>query len=371
MFDFVLQYMIESEPEQDGVMVVMEIAPEKAQVISWYRSPLLSREFKALHERSDLKGFAQSLGHLGLLCLTGGTIVLGFGHISWLVLVPLIFLHGMIFAFMINAVHELGHGTVFKTKFWNEFFVRIYAFFGWINFEHFSLSHARHHRYTLHQPDDLEVVLPIKVIMIDILKQGIVNYKGPYYTIKETIRVARGKFSDCGWEKTILPESNAEGRCTVINWSRTVLIGHGLLLAIAIYFHLWMLPVVTTLAPFYGQWLFMLCNNTQHVGLQDDVPDFRLCCRTFTLNPVVQFFYWHMNYHIEHHMYAAVPCYNLGRLHRAIKSDLPACPHGIVATWKEICAIQAIQDKNPEYQHVAQVSNPCGVKQTGAVASIA
>jgi fatty acid desaturase len=89
--------------------------------------------------------------------------------------------------------------------------------------------------------------------------------------------------------------------------------------------------------------------------LQDDVPDFRLCCRTFTLNPVVQFLYWHMNYHIEHHMYAAVPCYRLGRLHRLIKHDLPPCPAGLLATWREIAAIQAIQEIDPEYQHVAPV----------------
>ena len=42
-------------------------------------------------------------------------------------------------------------------------------------------------------------------------------------------------------------------------------------------------------------------------------------------------------------MYAAVPCYNLGRLHRLIKHDLPPCPHGLAATWLEIAAIQKRQ----------------------------
>ena len=72
---------------------------------------------------------------------------------------------------------------------------------------------------------------------------------------------------------------------------------------------------------------------------------------------MVQFLYWHMNYHIEHHMYAAVPCYKLGRLHRLIKADLPPCPHGLIATWKEINAIQKIQETHPEYQHVALIPN--------------
>ncbi len=61
-------------------------------------------------------------------------------------------------------------------------------------------------------------------------------------------------------------------------------------------------------ARFYGLWRHWLCNNTRHIGLQDNVPDLRLCCRTIRLNPLVQFLYFHMNYHTEHHMYASVPC---------------------------------------------------------------
>ena len=66
-----------------------------------------------------------------------------------------------------------------------------------------------------------------------------------------------------------------------------------------------------------------------------EVPDFRLSTRTFyindpkrsALNPLswpfrlVRFWYWHMNFHIEHHMYAAVPCYNLEKLHNVRPSS--------------------------------------------------
>ena len=62
--------------------------------------------------------------------------------------------------------------------------------------------------------------------------------------------------------------------------------------------------------------------------LQDDVPDFCLCTRTVLLNPFVRFLYWHVNYHIEHHMYAAVLCSNLGKLHQAIKRDTPKPARG-------------------------------------------
>ena len=165
------------------------------------------------------------------------------------------------------------------------------------------------------------------------------------------IRIARGKFTG-EWELTLFPEGDPS-RQAPVNWARTVLAGHAFIIAFSIYFHLWLLPVLTTFTPAYGAWLFFLCNNTQHIGLQDDVPDFRLCCRTFTLDPFLELLYWHMNYHTEHHMYAAVPCYNLGRVHEAIKHDLPPCPSGLIATWRQISAIQKMQKQDPSYQYRA------------------
>jgi fatty acid desaturase len=105
----------------------------------------------------------------------------------------------------------------------------------------------------------------------------------------------------------------------------------------------------------FGKWLQSMCNSAQHVGLQDNVPDFRLSSRTIYLNPFVRFLYWHMNYHIEHHMYAAVPCYRLGKLHRRIKHDLPWCPNGLYKTWTHIAEIQRRQKENPDYQYVAEL----------------
>jgi fatty acid desaturase len=132
-------------------------------------------------------------------------------------------------------------------------------------------------------------------------------------------------------------------------------VGQALIVGVSLYLGLWLVPILVTLAPFYGGGLQYLCNKTQHVGLQDNVPDFRLCCRTIILNSFVRFLYWHMNYHTEHHMYAAVPCYNLGRLHEQVKSDLPHCPEGLLATWKEIVAILQKQKVDSKYQYVADL----------------
>jgi len=324
--------------------------------ICWYRTRLKPGELKDLHRRSDPKAFVQTVGYLAVLGTTIAASLYSAQRWPWWMTVMLIFLNGMGFAFLINGVHELGHGTVFKTKALNEFFVRVLSFFGWINFQMFQESHMRHHRYTLHPPDDLEVVLPVRVLLKSFLTQGFVNPVWFWNTLKTTCRIARGKFEG-EWEHALYDDNPEAGYAAII-WARTLLIGHTLIVFISLYFQWWLAPVLITLAPFYGQWLFLLCNSTQHIGLQDNVNDFRLCCRTFTLNPIVRFMYWQMNYHIEHHMYAAVPCYNLGKLHRAIKSDLPPCQHGLVATWKEIAAIQRKQEADPSYQYIPPIPKP-------------
>jgi fatty acid desaturase len=326
------------------------------RAITWYRTPMDSKTFKALHQKSDFLGWCQTLGYLGLLVFSSGTALYSVGRWPVGVVLLLVLLHGTFCAFLINAVHELGHNTVFKTKALNSFFVRVFSFFGWINFEMFNTSHTRHHRYTLHQPDDLEVTLPAKIILRQAMVYGIINARGIFGPMKSAYRVARPQFQG-EWELRLFPEGSPE-RKAAVNWARTLLVGHGLIILFSIGTHLWLLPILTTFNGFYGGWLQSLCNNTQHIGMQDDVPDFRLCCRTFTLNPFLQFLYWHMNYHIEHHMFAAVPCYRLGALHRAIKYDLPPCPDGLVKTWKEINAIQKIQETNPDYQYVAPLPNP-------------
>lgn len=318
--------------------------------ISWYRSPLPPGAMKQLHERSDGRAAVQTLGYLGILAVTATLAWTSLAWAAWWGTVLLVFLHGSVMAFLINGVHELGHGTVFKTKRWNNIFCHLLAFLGWINHEIFQSSHVRHHRYTLHPPDDLEVVLPIRFVVRDFLLHGLFSWNDCKVNVLGALRIARGSFRG-EWELTLFPPDQPERRTAAVRWARILLAGHATLIAIALATGLWMLPLLFTAGSLYGGWLFWLCNNTQHVGLCENVADFRLCARTFTLNPVVRFVYWQMNYHIEHHMYAAVPCYNLGRLHELVKGDLPPTPRGLIGVWKEIARILRMQEVDASFQY--------------------
>ena len=325
--------------------------------ITWYRSRLDREVLRSLNQRSDWKGMLQTLGHLGLLTLTGTGAFYAAGRLPLPVLLLILFLHGTVHAFLLNGFHELCHNSVFRTKFLNTFFLRIFSFLGPFNYVRFWASHSDHHKYTLHPPDDYEVMLPVKLTFSGFLKSAIVNPWGFYARWKLIVRLSFGKLE--GPEETVMfPKSDLEKRRELFNWARIQLVGHALIVGVSLYFGLWLVPILITLAPAYGGWLLYLCNTTQHVGLTDNVPDFRLCCRTITLNPLVRFLYWHMNFHIEHHMYAAVPCYNLGKLHKLIKHELPHCPVGLFETWKEIITILKKQKTDPEYQYVPELPMP-------------
>lgn len=341
--------------------------PKAPAVIDWYRSPLPPALFKQLHERSDFQAWLQTGGYLGIMAATGALTVWSWLHWSWWATGPLLFLHGMVMSFLPNGIHELGHNTVFRTKALNKFFLRVLAFLGWHQFIFFDASHQRHHRYTLHPPDDMEVVLPVKLMWRHFWQQGIVNFPALKWWLRMHVRYARGKFEG-EWELHCLPEEDRELRREVINWSRLVLIGHAAILAVSIHSGWWMVGVVISGGGWIGHWLFWLCNNAQHTGLTDNVPDFRLCCRTIYLNPVVSFLYWRMNYHTEHHMYAAVPCYNLKRLHEAIVHDMPPCPRGLVATWKHIDGVLRRQKVEPDYSYVAPLPSSAAPAPKSAVA---
>ncbi len=325
-----------------------------ARRIAWYRSPIDRRILGTLNQPSDLKGLLQTLGYLGLLTLTGTAAWYTVGRYPWPVTVAMVFLHGTFYAFLINGFHELCHRSVFRSRFLNAFFLRIFSFIGWYDQVGFWASHAEHHKYTLHPPDDLEVVLPQTLTLGGFLKYTIVNPRGVYDTLKRAIRLSLGRVEG-DWENALFPSSDPKERRRLFNWSRVLLVGHALLVGISIWRGQWIVPILITLGPFYGGWLQYLCNNTQHAGLSDNVPDFRLCCRSIVLNPFLRFLYWHMNFHTEHHMYAAVPCYNLGKLREAIKHDLPTPSNGLYAAWREIAAIQKKQEQDPTYQHAFEL----------------
>ncbi len=322
--------------------------------IDWYRVPVDKALLNELNQRSDLKASLQTLGHLGLLVLTGGLAIYGVGRWPWPVIVILVFTHSTFFHFLLNAFHELCHNTVFRTRALGDLALRAISLISLHHYVLFQESHRRHHRYTLHAPFDSEVVLPIRFELWPLLRSVFISWRSPSWILGEHWAFARGVIRN-PWHQILFSESKPELRRKLVSWSRLTLAAHAALLAgsvalaVAVHPRWLLLPLLTTFARCMGRWLNVLLNDTQHVGLSDNVPDFRLCARSIHVNPFLGFLYWQMQYHIEHHMYAAVPFYNLPRLNRAIRDQLPEPTRGLLATWRHIAAIQKRQKADPDY----------------------
>jgi fatty acid desaturase len=107
------------------------------------------------------------------------------------------------------------------------------------------------------------------------------------------------------------------------------------------YVLLWVVPAVTALQAILR--VRAICEHGAPSGYGSALQ----AARTTIASPVLRFvlFPHHVNYHIEHHLYPAVPQYNLARLHaeltqRGILSGAEVRSFG--ATWRRVFAPPAM-----------------------------
>ncbi len=326
--------------------------------IKWYRCPIDPTVLRELSKPSDLQGFKMALGHLGLWLLTGLLSFYFAIEQLWLGFLLMIFLHGTVGTFFSAPHHELCHGTVFKTKRLNEIFLRIFSTLGLQNFHIYKMSHSYHHRFTLHRIADKEVVLPktpslkflylLQLFTFNIT--GGFESRGLFPTMLGLFRVAADRmeqpYNEWGTE---LYAEFPEERLKAVHWARYLIAVHLSFAVFAVLIGYPILILIVSLHPFMGNWLRYFVGAPMHCGLRSDVSDFRKCVRTITLDPISEFLYWHMNWHLEHHMFAAVPCYNLKKLYEAVAEDMPK-PRTLIGSWKEMLAVVKQQEADPAFE---------------------
>ena len=326
--------------------------------IKWYRCPIDPTVLRELSKPSDLQGFKMALGHLGLWLLTGLLSFYFAIEQLWLGFLLMIFLHGTVGTFFSAPHHELCHGTVFKTKRLNEIFLRIFSTLGLQNFHIYKMSHSYHHRFTLHRIADKEVVLPktpslnflylLQLFTFNIT--GGFESRGLFPTMRGLFRVAADRmeqpYNEWGTE---LYAEFPEERLKAVHWARYLIAVHLSFAVFAVLIGYPILILIVSLHPFIGNWLRYFVGAPMHCGLRSDVSDFRKCVRTITLDPISEFLYWHMNWHLEHHMFAAVPCYNLKKLYEAVAEDMPK-PRTLIGSWQEMLAVVKQQEADPAFE---------------------
>ena len=339
----------------------------KSLKINWYRCPIDKQVLSQLVKKSDMKGLFQSLGHLGLWVLTGSLSWAMFTLGSWWGFLMALFLHGTVASYFTAPNHELCHRTVFNSPWLNEFFLRVFGLFGWNNFRVYRFSHNYHHRYTLFLAGDREEILPVTPSLkaMYILQLFTFNVFGGYQsrglvpTVRGFFRIACDDFSNPfnSWGEELYQGHDSQ-RKAAVRWARTVIVFHTMVIAGSLFIGQPILAVIISGSIFIGNWHRYFVGVTMHCGLQSGVSDFRKCARSVTLDPLSEFLYWHMNWHLEHHMFAAVPCYNLKALHQAVAHDMPE-PRSVFSAWKEMRDTWQRQKFEPDFTFDTPVPASC------------
>ena len=325
----------------------------KVNLNKWYRCKIDDQIYKELLKKSDWQGTKHILIFFTSLFICGGMAYYTWGS-WWTVL--WFFLYGTIYSCGNPIWHETGHKTAFKSKLPNEIFYQIGSFMTGFEPTRWHWSHFRHHGYTLFtDPLDFEAQVQkptdLLFILCHVIPFGLLFYlhrSAQFESLKHALGITTPVMEEC------IPKRE-RSKCRWISRIHvTIWLGS---IILSLYFKSW-LPVLYILLPnFYGKTLFEIFGIIQHAGLLNNSKDHRLSTRDVYLNPIFSFLYWHMEYHIEHHMYPMIPSYNLKKLHALIKHQLPPAKKNLWDAYKEIIPAILKQAKNPNYKIDVQLPN--------------
>ncbi|TGG95172.1 fatty acid desaturase [Natronospirillum operosum] len=307
---------------------------------NWHRCDIDRKTMKQLMQRRN----GPALRHLGLwLVLLIGTGVLAiYSWGTWWAL-PAFMLYGVLYCASDHIIHEMWHGTPFRTRWLNTTFMHLTGFMCHHEAIYWRWSHARHHTDTLIQGRDREITATRPPSLAALALELFYLHSGP----KEMMRILRHAAGSVSAEtREIVP---AQELPRMYRASRIYVALWLLVLGASLYWST-LLPLLLVMLPrFYGGPLAHVFNLTQHAGLPENVLDHRLNCRTVRFNPVFGFLYMNMQYHLEHHMFPMVPFHQLPQLHEQIKGQCPPPYPSLLAAYREIIPVLLRQRQDPTW----------------------
>lgn len=273
-----------------------------------------------LTARPRWRGLAHLAAHGGAIVLTGGLIAAGVP--GWPLLVPL---QGVLIVFLFTLEHECTHKTPFASDRLCDLVGAVCGALILNPFQWFRYFHLAHHRHT-NQPGDPELDSPKPATRAALLWHvtGIPLWIGSARLI---LRLARGRE-----HPAYLP---ARARARAEREARVLLALYALVLASLVWsplaLWLWLVPILL------GQPLLRLYLLAEH-GDCPQVADMFANTRTTFTTALVRFLAWNMPYHVEHHVFPAVPFDKLPALHRLMRDHLRVTAPGYAAFSRDYLA---------------------------------
>lgn len=264
--------------------------------------------------RSDGPGLRHLAAQMGLILAVGALISAGVP--GWWVLLPV---QGVLVVFLFTLEHEATHRTPFASARLNDRVGRAAGFLLLLPFEWFRYFHLAHHRWTNIPGKDPELAGEKP----ETLGRWVWHVSGlPYWgsQVRLLAALVRGRA-----EGDYLPEG-AKGR--IVAEARGMMAGYlGVavtLLWSPVLLWVWVVPVLL------GQPFLRLYLLAEHGDCPRVANMFQNTRTTFT-NRVVRFLAWNMPYHVEHHVWPAVPFHRLPEVHGLMRDELRVTAEGYAA----------------------------------------
>ncbi|MDB4584497.1 fatty acid desaturase, partial [Draconibacterium sp.] len=307
----------------------------------WYQSPVSREQMRKLLVRKDGPAIRDTILWFGMIFGSGYLVFLWWG--SWLVIFPYV-VYSVLYATTSDSRwHESSHGTAFKTDWMNKVLYEIASFMVVRQSTVWRWSHTRHHSDTIIRGRDPEIAVQRPPKVLNFVKTFL-GLGGSIPEFRKMFIHASGRIDP--EVATYLPESEYK---TVILKARIYLLIFFLVIVSCIVFQTILPLMYIGLPTLLGTWLMPVYGLTQHAGLQENVLDHRLNCRTVYMNRIHRYLYWNMNYHVEHHMFPLVPYHALPKLHEIIKNDCPPAYKSIADAYREIIPAVRKQMKDTSY----------------------
>ena len=278
-----------------------------------FLSSLSTETRKALTLRPAGQGLWHLVGHGGAILLLGAAIAAGVP--GWGALLPL---QGVLIVFLFTLEHECTHKTPFASD-------RLCDTVGAISgalilnpFQWFRYFHLAHHRWT-NRPGDPELASPKPETRAEWLwhVSGIPLWIG---SIRLILRLALGRERPAFLPDRARPRAEREARLLLGFYALALLS----LLWSPLVLWLWLVPILL------GQPFLRLYLLAEH-GDCPQVADMFDNTRTTFTTRAMRFIAWNMPYHVEHHVFPAVPFDRLPALHALVRDHLRVTAPGYVA----------------------------------------
>lgn len=274
---------------------------------------------RSLCRRSNARGLLQLGAHVALLGLTGTLVAASRGS-RWLPAAVVV--HGVVLDFLFCALHESIHRTAFASRRINDAVAWFCGALLLLPPRYFRLFHFEHHRFTQDPARDPELAQrPLTSLAAYLWRvSGLPNW---WRRLSVTLRHAvTGRVPE--------PFVPAARRAEIVREARVLWVMYLAVLIAAILLRqdaaliYWLLPALA------GQPFLRLYLAAEHTGCAFGADPFTNTRTTYT-NPAVRFLAWQMPFHVEHHLYPAVPFHALRRVNAVIADRIEVAGEGYLA----------------------------------------